>query len=132
MNLSDGAKAAVFAAVAVLALLFPLSLFDTEFDGIDNERVDWSCPRPISGFDSGDLDEIRADLAQLPEGETLAATHPDCTPLAVGQIVVAAISTMVAAFFFWRVWQSGSGRRAEKKFTRLHESAGKGRDVRAT
>ena len=64
-------RTVIFICLFLTALVWstPITLFDTEFDGVDNDRMEWSCPRPIlsPSPDGVDLDALRAELTANPD-----------------------------------------------------------------
>ena len=74
-------RTVIFICLFLTALVWstPITLFDTEFDGVDNDRMEWSCPRPIlsPSPDGVDLDALRAELTANPD-QTIESQHPQC------------------------------------------------------
>tara|TARA_Y100000590_G_scaffold462116_1_gene625385 strand:- start:3144 stop:3542 length:399 start_codon:yes stop_codon:yes gene_type:complete len=116
-------RTVAFLCLALTAIIWstPITFFDTEFEGVDNERMEWSCPRPIlsPSPDVVDLDVVRAELAETPNG-TIQSEHPQCRLLNGTQLVLGLLS-LAGGLWKGRVWWlSTSDARAEKKFARLH------------
>ena len=107
-------RTVAFLCLALTAIIWstPITFFDTEFEGVDNDRMEWSCPRPIlsPSPDVVDLDVVRAELAETPQCRLLNGT----------QLVLGLLS-LAGGLWKGRVWWlSTSDARAEKKFARLH------------
>ena len=123
VNLRTSTVAGICFFLAGVMFVWPIALFDVEFDDIDNELMAWECATPITNINQPDviLDDIRADLADLPDGEKLTATHPGCRALARTQV---ALGLIAIAAGLWQAsiwWRSTADDRAEKKFKRLQE-----------
>ena len=99
----------------------PITFFDTEFEGVDNDRMEWSCPRPIlsPSPDAVDLDVVRAELTETPDG-IVQSEHPQCRLLNGTQLVLGFFSLAGAVWKGRLWWQSTANARAEKKFAQLH------------
>ena len=125
--LRDRTVACICLLLTALAWSTPITLFDTEFEGIDNDRMEWSCPRPIlsPSPDAVDLDALRVELISSPN-ETVKSQHPQCRMLNGTQLVLGLLA-LAGALWKGRIWWlSTAGARAEKKFARLHaETSGK-------
>ena len=125
--LRDRTVACICLLLTALAWSTPITLFDTEFEGIDNDRMEWSCPRPIlsPSPDAVDLDALRVELIGSPN-EMVKSQHPQCRMLNGTQLVLGLLS-LAGALWKGRIWWlSTTGARAEKKFARLHaETSGK-------
>jgi len=107
--------------LTALAWSTPITMFDTKFEGIDNDRMEWSCPRPIlsPSPDAVDLDALRVELIGS-ANETVKSQHPQCRVLNGTQLVLGLLS-LAGALWKGRIWWlSTADTRAEKKFTRLH------------
>ena len=116
-------RTVIFICLLLTALVWTTSitLFDTEFDGVDNDRMEWSCPRPIlsPSPDGVDLDALRAELTANPD-QTIESQHPQCRLLNPTQLVLGLLS-LAGAIWKGRIWWlSTADARAEKKFARLH------------
>ncbi len=109
-----------------------------EYEGIDNDRVSWSCGIPITNLAPPpvDLDEVRVDLIALddpdrerPSGladgqqEKVESQHPQCAGLARTQLVLGIFCAVAGIWRGRRWWVNSAGERAERKFKRLHERA---------
>ena len=119
--LRDRTVAFLCLVLTVLIWSTPITFFDTEFEGVDNDRMAWSCPRPIMSPVPAavDLDVVRAELAATPAG-TVKSEHPQCRMLNGTQLVLGFLS-LAGAIWKGRVWWlSTADARAEKKFKRLH------------
>lgn len=119
--LRDRTVAFLCFALTLIIWSTPITFFDTEFDGVDNDRMEWSCPRPIfsPSPDAVDLDALRAELAETPTG-IIQSEHPQCRLLNGTQLVLGLLS-LAGAIWKTRVWWlSTADARAEKKFSRLH------------
>ena len=118
-----------FICLLLTALVWttPITFFDTEFEGVDNDRMEWSCPRPILSPSPAavDLDALRVELNDSASG-TIKSQHPQCRLLNGTQLVLGLLS-LAGALWKGRIWWlSTSDARAEKKFARLHaETSGK-------
>ena len=124
--LRDRTVACICLLLTALAWSTPITLFE-EVEGIDNDRMEWSCPRPILSAlpDAVDLDALRVELISSPN-ETVKSHHPQCRMLNGTQLVLGLLS-LAGALWKGRIWWlSTAGARAEKKFARLHaETSGK-------
>ncbi len=153
MRLRESTIAGLCFFLAGVALFVPLPAYGAEYEGIDNDRVSWSCGVPITNLSPPpvDLDEVRADLAaqDLASGTAGAGTnagtaaaidengttdntdnrvssrHPQCAGLARTQLVLGLLSLAAGIWRGRRWWKENEDARAERKFKRLHESAGK-------
>ncbi len=123
MNLRTSTVAGICFFLGGLMLVLPVTLFDTEYDGIDNDRMSWSCDRPILGLTPADvdLDTIRAELAELPPDEKLDAAHPECRKLARAQVALASLAFAGGIWQALMWWRETADARAEKKFEKLQE-----------
>ena len=118
--LRDRSVACICLLLTALAWSTPITLFE-EVEGIDNDRMEWSCPRPILSAlpDAVDLDALRVELIGSPN-ETVKSQHPQCRMLNGTQLVLGLLS-LAGALWKGRIWWlSTAGARAEKKFERLH------------
>tara|TARA_B100000745_G_scaffold281326_1_gene213938 strand:+ start:104 stop:499 length:396 start_codon:yes stop_codon:yes gene_type:complete len=118
--LRDRTVACICLLLTALAWSTPITLFE-EVEGIDNDRMEWSCPRPILSAlpDAVDLDALRVELIGSPN-ETVKSRHPQCRMLNGTQLVLGLLS-LAGALWKGRIWWlSTAGARAEKKFARLH------------
>ena len=132
MNLRTSTIAGIIFFLAGLMFVFPITAFDVEYDGIDNEKMEWSCVLPIAGLNAADvdLDSIRAGVADLDEGEKFASRHPDCKKLARAQFVLGIIALGCGAFMTRKWWRETANERAEKKFSKLQDyGAGKKKSI---
>ena len=118
--LRDRSVACICLLLTALAWSTPITLFE-EVEGIDNDRMEWSFPRPILSAlpDAVDLDALRVELIGSPN-ETVKSQHPQCRMLNGTQLVLGLLS-LAGALWKGRIWWlSTAGARAEKKFARLH------------
>ncbi len=132
MNLRTNTVAGIIFFLAGLMFVFPITTFDVEYDGINNDRMDWNCALPITGLNAPDvdIDGIRADLTTLEEGEKLSSRHPDCKKLARAQFVLGIIAVLCGAFMTRKWWRETSDLRAEKRFRKLQDyGAGKKKSI---
>jgi len=116
-------RTVAFICLFLTALVWstPITLFNTEFEGVDNDRMEWSCPRPIlsPSPDVVDLDALRVELLDTAQG-TVKSEHPQCRLLNPTQLVLGLLS-LAGAIWKGRIWWlSTADARAEKKFARLH------------
>lgn len=140
MRLSDSVVAFLCLFLTVLMWFLALPLFTTVYAGIDNDRVDWYCDRPITNLSPPpvDLDEVRSELAALDAAgaaadETVStdklakveSLHPQCVGLVRTQVGLGLISALLGLWRARRWWIDTADARAERKFKRLHEQAGK-------
>ena len=51
-------RTVAFICLLLTAIIWstPITYFDTEFEGVDNDRMEWSCPRPITSPLPGAVD----------------------------------------------------------------------------
>ena len=91
--LRDRTVAFLCLVLTVLVWSTPITFFDTEFEGVDNDRMEWSCPRPIFSPlpASVDLDVVRAELASTSESP-VESQHPQCRVLNGTQLVLGLLS----------------------------------------
>ena len=131
VNLRTSTVAGICFFLAGLMFVLPIALFDIEYDGIDNDSMSWECDRPITSMNPPDvdLDAIRADLQTLPEGDKIDSKHPECRKLARAQVVLGLIALLGGAWKAREWWRDGASEREEKKFKKLHESAGKNKGL---
>jgi len=125
--LRDRTIAFICLLLTALVWTTPITLFDTEFEGVDNDRMEWSCPRPILSPSPAavDLDALRVELIDSASG-TIKSQHPQCRLLNGTQLVLGLLS-LAGALWKGRIWWlSTKDARAERKFARLHvETSGK-------
>ncbi|MDG2112004.1 MAG: hypothetical protein P8N02_05255 [Actinomycetota bacterium] len=128
MNLRSSTVAGICFFLGGLMFFLPIALFDIEYDGIDNDLMTWECDPPITDVSPPDvdLDGIRAQLAELPEGEKLTSNHPECRKLARAQIVLGLIAIAAGIWKTRAWWCETADERAEKKFKKL-QSLGSGK-----
>ena len=142
MGLKDSTVAGLCLILMLMALLLPLPAYTIEYEGIDNDLVFWSCGTPLISLAPAavDLDEVRAELlrAELQdqastgpdstdntEQSKIESRHPQCAGLARTQVVFGLLSGVAGIWRGRRWWVNSADARAEKKFKRLHEQAGK-------
>ena len=123
MNLRTSTVAGICFFLGGLMFFLPIAAFDIDYDGIDNDRMSWSCDSPIFGINppNVDLDDIRTALVDLPPAEDLESEHPDCRKMARAQIILGLIA---AAAGIWKTrvwWRQTADERAEKKFQKLQD-----------
>ncbi len=116
-------RTVAFICLLLTAIIWstPITYFDTEFEGVDNDRMEWSCPRPITSPLPGavDLDAVRSQLSATADG-TVKSEHPQCRLLNSTQLVLGLLSLAGAAWKGRVWWLTTADSRAEKKFSRLH------------
>jgi hypothetical protein len=119
--LRDRTVAFLCLVLTVLVWSTPITFFDTEFEGVDNDRMTWSCPRPILSPSPAaiDLDVVRAELAKTTDGP-VESQHPQCRLLNGTQLVLGLLSLAGAIWKGRLWWLSTADAREEKKFARLH------------
>ena len=119
--LRDRTVAFLCLVLTVLVWSTPITFFDTEFEGVDNDRMAWSCPRPIFAPlpASVDLDAVRAELAATSESP-IESHHPQCRVLNGTQLVLGLLSLAGGIWKGRLWWLSTADAREEKKFARLH------------
>ena len=126
-------RTVAFICLFLTALVWstPITLFNTEFEGVDNDRMEWSCPRPIlsPSPDVVDLDALRVELLDTAQG-TVKSEHPQCRLLNPTQLVLGLLS-LAGAIWKGRIWWlSTADARAEKKLARLHaKTSGKAKGM---
>ena len=126
-------RTVAFICLFLTALVWstPITLFNTEFEGVDNDRMEWSCPRPIlsPSPDVVDLDALRVELLDTAQG-MVKSEHPQCRLLNPTQLVLGLLS-LAGAIWKGRIWWlSTADARAEKKFARLHaKTSGKAKGM---
>ncbi|HCB34245.1 MAG TPA: hypothetical protein DEP66_05335 [Acidimicrobiaceae bacterium] len=126
MHLRESTVAGMCLFLTALVWFSPLSFFATVYEGIDNDRVAWSCGIPVFSLSPADvdLDQVRAELAADETDGIVESRHPQCRGLARTQLVLGLLSFAAAVWRGRRWWVSTADRRAERKFTRLHGSFG--------
>lgn len=135
MNLKNSTVAGICFFLAGLLFFLPIALFDIEYEGIDNDRMEWSCDSPIRNPNPGDvdLDDVRSQLGEIasdaPEDVKVESKHPECRKLARAQLIMGVIAVLAGIWKTRHWWSEGQGARAEKKFKKLHQSAGKPRGM---
>ena len=116
-------RTVAFICLLLTAIIWstPITYFDTEFEGVDNDRMVLSCPRPITSPLPGavDLDAVRSQLSATADG-TVKSEHPQCRLLNSTQLVLGLLSLAGAAWKGRLWWITTADSRAEKKFSRLH------------
>ena len=116
-------RTVAFICLLLTAIIWstPITYFDTEFEGVDNDRMEWSCPRRITSPLPGavDLDAVRSQLSATADG-TVKSEHPQCRLLNSTQLVLGLLSLAGAAWKGRLWWLTTADSRAEKKFSRLH------------
>lgn len=128
VNLRTSTVAGICFFLGGLMFFLPIAIFDIEYDGIDNDLMSWECDSPITSFNPADVDlgSIRGQLTELPDGEKLTSTHPECRKLARAQIALGLIAIAAGIWKTRAWWRETSGERAEKKFKKL-QSLGSGK-----
>ena len=102
--LRDRTIAFICLLLTALVWTTPITLFDTEFEGVDNDRMEWSCPRPILSPSPAavDLDALRVELIDSASG-TIKSQHPQCRLLNGTQLVLGLLS-LAGALWKGRIW----------------------------
>lgn len=100
----------------------PITMFETSYEGIDNDLVAWDCPKPITNPSPAavDLDKLRIKISASKPGDIIESWHPQCKALNRTQVVLGFLS-LAGAIWKTIIWRrSTSDKRAEKKFAKLH------------
>ena len=112
--LRDRTVAFLCLMLTVLVWSTPITFFDTDFEGVDNDRMAWSCPRPIFAPlpASVDLDAVRAELAATSESP-IESRHPQCRVLNGTQLVLGLLS-LAGGIWKGRLWWLSTAGRGKK------------------
>lgn len=134
MRLRDTTVVFLCVFLGVTALIMPMPVFGGPYEDIRAGEVDWTCAIPLASLapPDVDLDELReavsaAHVTARTTGtfyEPPTSRHPLCGGLARTQVVLGLLALAGAAWRGRRWWRSSADARAEKRFKRLHESAG--------
>lgn len=134
MPLRDTTVVFLCAFLGMMVLFMPLPVFGGPHEDLREGEVDWTCSMPLLSLapPDVDLDEVReavtdAHATARAGGQRYVppeSQHPLCGGLARTQVVLALLA-FAGAFWRGRRWcRSTADARAEKRFTRLHESVG--------
>jgi len=123
MKLRTSTIAGLLLMLGALMWGAPIAAFDATYEGIPEDRFQWTCPTPILGLfaEPSNLEEIRSQVAELEDGEVLEVHHPDCRNVAIAQVIMGAIAFAAGAWQTARWRRETADERAEKKFEKLQD-----------